>query len=188
MADDPKPATGDENKPDEQLGEAGKKALEAERKRANEAEKARKAIEKERDEYRQKWESYEADAKSDQEKAIEAARKEADTQARKEERERVNSILLKAEVRAAAAGKLADKEDAVRLLDLDSFEVKDDGAVDGEAISKAIEQLVESKPYLSAEGSPTPQGDPDGGTRQPAPRDVEPGFDRLVAAYSEPKT
>lgn len=179
---------GTDEPPDDQLGEAGKKALEAERQRAKTEEKARKAAERERDEFKDRLEKLEADSKSDTEKAIEAARKEAADEAVKKERERTNKLLLTAEVRAAAAGKVADKEDAVRLLDLGEFKVNEDGSIDQEAISKAIDKLVEAKPYLAGGDPKKPNGSGDGGPRPDPPSKDQPdlvGPSRIRAAYAE---
>jgi len=65
---------------------------------------------------------------------------------------KANQRILKAEIRAAAAGKLADPADALRYLDLSDFEVGPDGEVDASAMNEAIEALVKSKPYLAAQG------------------------------------
>lgn len=61
-----------------------------------------------------------------------------------------NHKILRAEVRAAAAGKLADPSDAPKLLDLDQFEVGEDGDVDQDEIADAIDDLLKDKPYLAA--------------------------------------
>lgn len=79
---------------------------------------------------------------------------------------RANERILRAEVRAAAAGKLNDPTDALAYIDLSSFEVGDDGAVDTDAIGAAISDLVTRKPYLAAEGGRRFQGSGDGGTRK----------------------
>lgn len=50
-----------------------------------------------------------------------------------------------AEVRAAAAGKLADPADALRLLDVESLDTAD--------IAAAVDRLVQEKPYLAG-GTP----------------------------------
>ena len=86
-----------------------------------------------------------------------AAEREAEARARRE-----------AEVRAAAAGKLADPSDALRLLDVGSFDSADE-------IAAAVDRLVAEKPYLAG-GSPRRfegaadagprDGDPVGGQRQ----------------------
>ncbi|MFH8805485.1 hypothetical protein ACH4F6_39090 [Streptomyces sp. NPDC017936] len=82
---------------------------------------------------------------------------------------RVNERLVKAEVRAAAAGKLADPADAHRFLDLSQFEVDADGNVDADEVAEAIDDLIKSKPYLAAQGgTPKPrfQGTADSGARK----------------------
>lgn len=65
---------------------------------------------------------------------------------------KANQRIVKAEVRAAAAGKLADPVDALNFIDLDQFEVGEDGDVDQEEIAEAIEDLMRRKPYLAAQG------------------------------------
>lgn len=147
------------------LGEAGKKALDAERSRAKAAERARKAAEKELVDARKRLADIDASSKSETEKAIEKAKAEATTAATKEATAKANARILRAEIKAAAGGKLADPSDAVRLLDIDEFEVDDDGEVDTDAISKAIADLVKDKPYLAAGATRPPQGSADGGAR-----------------------
>jgi hypothetical protein len=75
-----------------------------------------------------------------------------------------NSRILKAEVRAAATGKLSDPADALQFLDLSKLEVGEDGEVDGKAVAAAIDDLIKNKPYLAAQGKRF-QGAGDGGTR-----------------------
>ncbi len=77
--------------------------------------------------------------------------------------ETTHARIVGTEVKAAAGGKLADPNDAVRLLDLDAFEVDDNGEVDSKAINKAIEDLGKEKPYLLAKQRP--RGDADQGVR-----------------------
>jgi hypothetical protein len=78
--------------------------------------------------------------------------------------------MVEAEVRAAAAGKLADPADAIRLLDLTGF-VDDAGEIDGKAIAAAVDELVTAKPYLAANAAK-----PNGTTAAPAaPQGTRPG-------------
>ncbi|OZF00848.1 hypothetical protein CH300_20125 [Rhodococcus sp. 15-1154-1] len=76
---------------------------------------------------------------------------------------KANQRILRSEVRALAAGKLADPADAIKFLDLDQFDVGNDGEVDQDDIADAIDDLVEKKPYLAAKrGDPkkrTPRSD-----------------------------
>ncbi|MGX1512230.1 hypothetical protein [Streptomyces collinus] len=140
----------------DQLGDPGKKALdtmkgklkaERERRRALEAQLAEK--------------DKPADGDTDPESLVRQA--EATAMAR------VNERLVKAEVKAAAAGKLADPADAHRFLDLTQFEVDDDGSVDADEVADAIDDLLKSKPYLAAQGGSTKprfQGTADSGARK----------------------
>jgi hypothetical protein len=62
---------------------------------------------------------------------------------------KVNQRIIRSEIRAAAAGKLADPKDALTLLgDLSRFDVDDDGNVDEDEIADAIDELLKNKPYL----------------------------------------
>ncbi len=158
----PPPATGaatpppakdpPKNEDPEGLGEAGLRALRAERARADEAERKRLAAEAERDELRTKNQTAE-------EKAIEAAKKSGRDEATLE----ANRRIARSEIKAAAGGKLQDAEDAASFLgDIDRFIVK--GEVDSKAITSAIDELVKAKPYLAAAGKARPL--PGGGATQ----------------------
>ena len=101
---------------------------------------------------------------------IEGKEKEyaAEQERRKVEMEalsKANQRILKAEIRAQATAKLADPADALLYLDMSSFEVGDDGEVDAQAITAAIDDLIASKPYLAAQGRRF-QGGADGGARK----------------------
>lgn len=140
------------------LGEAGRAALDKERKARREAEKARKAAERELAALKAQQA---ASAQQDEaQQAAEQARREAEAAANK----RANDRILAADIRAEAAGKLADPADALRYLDLSDFEVADDGSTDREAIAEAISDLIKNKPYLAAKASGF-QGSGDGGAR-----------------------
>lgn len=150
--EDTAPVTPEEDtdNPDgaESLGDAGKKALDAmkaERKAAkDEARQLRKELEALKTQIADK-------EKTPDEQAIEAARREAAAEASAKANERI----LRSEIRAAAAGKLADPSDAVAFLDLSEFEVNDNGEVDAEEVSAAIADLIERKPHLAAQrGAP----------------------------------
>jgi membrane protein involved in colicin uptake len=145
-----------ESKPDEPLGDAGKRALEAERESRKDAEARAKAAERALRE-----------ATTEREKAI----AEAKAEARREILEEANTRLLRAEIKAAATGKLANPELAVKLLDLSTFTVADDGTVEVKAITTAIDKLLETDPYLKAS---TLTGSADGGRQgEPAPSKLD---------------
>lgn len=91
---------------------------------------------------------------------------DADTirrQAKQEATKAANTRILRAEIRAAAAGKLINSADAFKFLDLEQFEVGDDGDVDQEEIADAIEGLLKERPYLAAQGRQRFQGTGDNG-------------------------
>lgn len=144
---------GQQGSGDDGLGDAGKRAIEAERTARRAAEKRIADMEKELVRIRES-------GMSDQEKAVETAKREARAEANKA----FNTRLVQADVRAAAAGKLADPEDAIRFLDLGEFAVDDDGGTDKKAITKALDELVKAKPYLAASAT-RPTGDADQGAR-----------------------
>ncbi|MGW2260280.1 hypothetical protein ACWCXE_21060 [Streptomyces sp. NPDC001780] len=95
-----------------------------------------------------------------------AVRRQAETEALA----KANARIVRAEVKAAAAGKLADPADAHRFLDLDQLEVDADGNVDPDEIAEAIDNLIKSKPYLAAATAKRFQGTGDGGAARKAPR------------------
>ncbi|MBD0838793.1 hypothetical protein [Streptomyces sp. TRM68416] len=96
----------------------------------------------------------------------EQARRKAETEAMA----KANTRILKAEIRAAAKGRLADPKDALTFLDLDQFEVGEDGEIDPEEIEEAISDLLKDKPYLAAQSRQRFQGSGDGGAARKASR------------------
>ncbi|MFI1324556.1 hypothetical protein ACH4TI_15105 [Streptomyces rochei] len=81
-----------------------------------------------------------------------------------------NTRILRAEVRAAAKGRLADPKDALTFLDISQFEVDEDGQVDEDEITDAIDTLLKNKPYLAAQSGRKFQGTGDGGAARKAGR------------------
>lgn len=127
---------GTEEDPKPDPAEGALKALRAER-------QARKSAEKRARELEAKAEA--ANLEPDEQKLAEARREATSTAVKA-----ANARILKAEIRAAAKGRLSDPADAFKFLDLDEFEVSDDGEIDTADIEQAIDALLESKPYLSA--------------------------------------
>lgn len=140
----------------EQLGDAGKQALDRMKARLKAERERRKAAEERLT--RRGQGGGESDAEEIRRKA--AAEATAKASAR----------VLRSEVRAAAAGKLADPRDALTFLDLDQFEVGEDGEVDTDEIADAIDDLIKTKPYLAAQSRPRFQGTADGGAARKASR------------------
>jgi membrane protein involved in colicin uptake len=135
----------------DELGDTGKRALEAERKARRAAERAAKAAQAELDKAREA-------SLSESERLVAQAKREA----REELQAEYATRVIRAEVKAAATGRLSDVNDALVFLDLNGFEVDDDGNVDNKAVTKAIDELIKSKPYLAAHRV---GGDVDGGAR-----------------------
>lgn len=135
------------------LGDKGKRALASMKGKYRSERDKRKALEQQ---------LAEKDAGDEQAKA----QREIESQALA----KANGRILRSEVKAAAKGVLNDPKDAFLYLDLDQFEVDDDGNVDSEEIADAIEELIKSKPYLGAAKAPRFQGGGDGGAARKASR------------------
>jgi hypothetical protein len=146
------------------LGDKGREALAKERQARRDAEKARKAAERELADLKAK--SAAGQQQDDAAKAAEQARRDAEDTANK----RANERILRAEVRAAAAGKLADPADALAFIDMSQFEFCDDGSVDADEITEAISDLLKRKPHLAAKAQGFQGGDGDGPGRNGATR------------------
>lgn len=150
----------DDSEGADQLGDPGKRALDAMKAQRNQhrdaarAEKARAdAAERERAALQAKLEGRE------DEHAAEQQRQQSEAAALA----KANDRIRKAELRAAAAGKLANPADALAFIDLEQIAVDDDGAVDQDAIADQIDQLLTERPYLAAGGAQRFQGGADGG-------------------------
>lgn len=155
-------SSGDDDQP---LGPKGEKALEAEKAKRREAQQALrdyKALGLDPAAIKKLIDAQQSGDGADA--ALEAARREAAADATS----KANTRILRSEVKAAAAGKLADPTDALRLLDLDKFEVDDDGNVDEDEIADAIDDLIKNKPYLAVQDGKRFKGGADGGARNDA--------------------
>jgi len=129
---------GEEDKQDDPA-EKLKKALRAER-------DARKTAERERNTLRQQLEAKDKPA---EEVALEAARHEAEMAATAKANERV----AKAELRAAAAGKVSNLTALVRLVDVSKIEVDDDGTPSADDIEDAIAAFLTDYPEFVVDKS-----------------------------------
>lgn len=173
------PAADDAKKDDtppgaDQLGDPGKKALDAMKADRNTARQERDAALAELEALKAKAEGREAEHAA----ALEAKRVQDEALAK------ANQRILSAEVRAQAAGKIApDMLDVLpNLMDLSSFEVGDDGAVDATAIQGAISDLITRKPSLAAQGGSGFQGSADQGARTGQPKSTDEQIAELQAA------
>lgn len=152
------PGTESEPVPGEEaLGDPGKKALDAMKQARNEARQQAREVQAELAALKAQVEGREAEHKAQLEE--QRIKDEALAQA--------NDRILKAEFRAAAAGKLSDPSDVLHFIDTSDFEVGEDGSVDAGAISAAVEGLLKSKPYLAAQGGTGPVFESPGTRRDP---------------------
>jgi hypothetical protein len=120
-------------------------------------------------------------SKSETEKAVAAARREAEEAVRAEVRR--ERVLDRVEV--LAAKDFADAEDARLRLEKRANEFVDkDGGIDAAAIGKALADLLKEKPHLSARGDGRPKGDADLGIRPQPKNDPGPGVNRMRVAYA----
>ena len=133
------PTTTETAKGDEAaLGDPGKRALDAMKAERNAAKSELATLRAELEALKAKAEGREAEhaAEREAQKVRDAALAVA------------NARILKAEIRAAAAGKLTDPADALRFVDASKFAVGEDGEVDSAAVQEAIADLLKERPYL----------------------------------------
>lgn len=174
------PATGDQGDKGDGLGDPGKRALDQERQARRDADDRAKTLQKELDDLK-------AASQTDQEKALDEARKQAKAEVRTEYEARIR----KSEARSAlrAAGMTNDK--ALDLYanapEFASLKVSDDGAVEG--LDKVVEALKKDVPesFAPAKPAPTPPvnrgANPNGNPDQP--KTLE---DAITAGLSAQKT
>lgn len=150
-----------ESDPDgaESLGDPGKKALDSMKGKWRDERTKRQALE-------QRIAELEAGPKGDN--TDQPTADQIRTQAAREANEKANARILRSEVKALAAGKFADVSDAILNLDLSGFEVDENGDVDADEITDAIEKLLTRKPHLAATARPRFQGSGDGGAARKA--------------------
>lgn len=149
LEENPPPATTDAEAPDvesdeddeqddgtDELGDAGKKALDRMKDKLKEERRLRRAAE-------------ERAHQVDPDETAKAAR-----EAERAALAKANGRIVRAEIKAAAKGVLHDPADAFTFIDPTEFEVDDNGEVDVEEIAQAISDLIVRKPYLAAQGGP----------------------------------
>jgi hypothetical protein len=91
----------------------------------------------------------------------EKVRREAETAALT----KANGRLVRAQVTLAATGRLKNPAVALKLLDLSSFDVDDDGEVDAAAITAAVDELLTEYPELAQGEDKRFQGTGDAGAK-----------------------
>lgn len=137
----------------DQLGDAGKKALDSMKSKWQKERDARKALEAK---------LAEGTKRDDDAPDPAELRKQLQAEARAEV---LNERALD-KVEAKAAKLFADPEDARALLAGRVDEFLDDGQVDVDAINEALTDLLKKKPHLAAATAKRFQGGADGGARK----------------------
>ncbi|MFF4417085.1 hypothetical protein ACFYY8_31580 [Streptosporangium sp. NPDC001559] len=178
---EPRPAEQADD--DEPLREAGTKALQAEKERRRESDRARRTAIRERDEalaelerLRKAAEKKAASTPQGGEGAsadapdLDAIRAEAAEQAKAALKAEVLKDRVSDKIEVLAAKRVQDP-DVVRTLLLAGNDIADflDGdKIDAEAIKEALDELLEKKPYLAvaAQSAKRFQGSGDGGARK----------------------
>lgn len=100
-------------------------------------------------------------------------------EAEQEANAKANRRIVRADLKAAAAGKLADPSDAIAFIDLDEIEVGENGETDEDELAEAIDELLQRKPHLAAGKT----GEPKFGKHNPgARRKAQQSIDEQIAA------
>lgn len=158
----------------DQLGDAGKAALDAERKARRDAERTATATAAELAALKAEADELRAKAMTDQERQLAAARAEIEAEVRRtvgaevaEARAAAERQVLEARTMSAAAGRLANPADAYLFLKIDDLDRDGQGHVSDAVLGAAIEALLKDRPYLAAPAGGSP-GHVDQGHRRDA--------------------
>ena len=169
----PAPSATDDT---DQLGDAGKRALDRMKAERDAAEKERKAL-------ATRLEELENATASDQEKAVAAARKEGAAEAEARYQTRIRASEVRAALQRAG---MADPDPVLGATEFAALKVSEAGV---EGLAEAVQAFKAAHPSLFPPTTPT--GDGDGGARgTPAPADTGPGLARLrsVQRNNSPRT
>jgi hypothetical protein len=140
------------------LGDAGKKAIDAMKAKWKTAESKARDLSAE-------LAKRDAAIANQDKPAEERALDEARAEARAEEREASNLRTKKIELKAAAKGRLADPTDAHLYIELADITVDENGDVDSDALDEAIAELLVRKPHLGVPSARRFEGAADQGSK-----------------------
>ncbi|MEV4246972.1 hypothetical protein AB0J63_26610 [Streptosporangium canum] len=176
--EDPQPPADDPGNPDPEpepepdpdtasdLGDKGKKALDAMKVERNQARRELAELRRQQTEQAKKLAEFEDRDKSESEKlAARAEKAEARAKA-------ADARTVKAEVKALAADAFADPTDADLLGDLSKY-VSDDG-IDIESIQADLDALLDRKPHLRKQAAAIPKKQPKPDPSQGPRKEPEP--------------
>lgn len=145
------------------LGDPGKRALDAMKKKERETRAKLRAAQDEIAALK---------APKDGEQTPDQVRAEIEREAAA----KYNARIVRAEVKAAAAASFADPEDALAFINMSDLDVDDNGDVDPSDIEDALKDLLARKPHLAKQGVtqrdskkrvPEVPADPAGGSHDP---------------------
>lgn len=148
----------------ENLGDAGKKALDAMKSKWQVQRDARKVLDAEN--LKLKAELAALKVPKDEAKGPDLDAEKIREQAKAEARTEVLRERAMDRVEAKAAKLFADPEDARALLERNVEDFIDGGKVDTDAIEEALADLLKKKPHLAAQSGRRFEGGADGGARK----------------------
>lgn len=106
-------------------------------------------------------------------------------QIRRDAEAKANARIVRAEVRALAAEFFANPLDALHNLNLDDYEVNEEGELeDAAAVKAALADVLKKNPHYAKKGK-GPKPDPSQGPRGNGKPDPGPGVARIRAAYAD---
>jgi hypothetical protein len=108
----------------------------------------RKALRAEKAALKSRLEALEAEVANKDKPAEEQALENARREARQEAQTAFNQRLVQAELKAALAGKVSDTSLALKVIDTSVIDVGDDGDVDPQSVTDAIEAALKDYPVL----------------------------------------
>jgi hypothetical protein len=139
------------------LGDAGKRALDEERRARRAAEKAAKERDDELAKIRAELDDARKKNLTDEERRVSEAVEAAKAETAKELTEKhaaelsaAGRRLVGARLQAVAAGKVINPADTALYIDLDTLERDASGDVPDAALAAAVDALVKERPYLAA--------------------------------------
>jgi hypothetical protein len=178
--DDPTADPGDGADPaadggDGALGDAGRRALDEERKARRSAERAAREAQARTDELARQVEELTRKSMTDAERQVAEQVEVRSAELRAEIEAQANARILAAETKlltarlqAGAAGKLTNPADVAVFVNIDDLERDASGDVSDTAIAAAVEALIAERPYLAAKAG-APNGSADQGRRDAPP-------------------
>ncbi len=169
--DDDGAGDGEDDTPDKDgLTSGGRKLIEQEREASKTAKRALAPWRKLERDFQKSPDEIRAilEGKDTQSTDADVVRREAETAANA----KVNTRLVRAEVKALASATFADPTDAHLYIDLAEVDVDDEGEVDTDAIETALKDVLRRKPHLAKVKADEERDveDLDGGPRRTPPK------------------